>query len=66
MISDRPLQPIGEAELESLAAARAQNASQAILDVNAELGPRVATDALGTADVEDDGRIRMELRLSGE
>ena len=60
------LQPLGEAELESLAAARAQNARQAILDVNVELGARVATEAHGAADVEDDGRIRMELRLSGE
>jgi hypothetical protein len=59
------LQPLGEAELESLAAARAQNARQAILDVNVELDPRVATEAPVAADAEDDGRIRMELRLSG-
>jgi hypothetical protein len=59
------LQPLGEAELESLAAARAQNARQAILDVNMGLDSRVATETPGAADTEDDGRIRMELRLSG-
>jgi hypothetical protein len=35
------LQALGETELESLAVARAQNARQAILDVNAELDSRV-------------------------
>ena len=59
------LQPLGEAELESLAAERAQNAKQAILDVNGELDTRVATEAPVAVDAEDDDRIRMELRLSG-
>jgi hypothetical protein len=59
------LQPLGDAELESLAAARAQNARQAILDVNAELDSRVTTEASGTVDADEDARVRMELRLSG-
>ncbi len=59
------LQPLGEAELESLAAARAQNARQAILDVDAELDSRVTIEASATADVDEDARVRMELRLSG-
>jgi hypothetical protein len=59
------LQPLGEAELESLAAARAQNARQAILDVDAELDSRVTMEASGTVNADEDARVRMELRLSG-
>ena len=58
------LQPPGEAELESIAAARAQIARQAILDVSGELDSRVETAAAVVVDAEDDERIRMELRLS--
>jgi hypothetical protein len=59
------LQPLGDAELESLAAKRARNARQAILDVNAELDPRVTAEAPGTVDADADDRIRVALRLSG-
>jgi len=59
------LQSLDDAELESLAAARAQNARQAILDVNAELDSRITTETAGTVDADEDARIRMELRLSG-
>ena len=60
------LQPLGEEELESLATSRAQNAKQAILDVDAELDARVAIEAPGTVNVEDDQRIRMKLTLRGQ
>jgi len=59
------LQPLGDAELESLADTRAQNARQAILDVNSELDARITMEAPGTVDVGVDARTRMELRLSG-
>ena len=59
------LQSLGEAELESLAAARAQNARQAILDVKPELESRVTMETSGTVSADEDARIRMELRLSG-
>lgn len=59
------LQPVGAAELESLATARAQNARQAILEVGAELDSRVTVEVSGSVDADEDARIRMALRLSG-
>jgi hypothetical protein len=59
-------EPLGEEQLLSLAAARADSVRQAIVEANAELGTRVETEAPTTVDVEDDGRLRMKLALGGQ
>ena len=59
-------QPLGEAELSSLGAARADNVRRAIIDTNAELGSRITVDAPAAVDVDDDERVRMKLTLKGQ
>ncbi|NCF25703.1 MAG: hypothetical protein GWP60_14320, partial [Gammaproteobacteria bacterium] len=59
-------QPLTEAELDSLGAARAETVRQAILESNAELDPRIAVDAPAAGDTDDDQRIRMKMRLSAD
>jgi hypothetical protein len=59
-------QPLGEAELASLAAARAETVRQAILDSNTELDARIAVDEPAAVDVDDNERVRMKLTLAGQ
>ncbi|MDH3953524.1 MAG: DUF748 domain-containing protein [Gammaproteobacteria bacterium] len=59
-------QPLGETELASLGAARAENVRQAVLDSNAELDSRIAVDAPAAVDIDDDERVRMKLTLRGQ
>ena len=59
-------QPLGEAELASLAAARAETVRQAILDSNTELDSRIAVDEPAAVDIDDNERVRMKLTLSGQ
>ncbi len=59
-------QPLGEAELAALAAARAENVRQAILDSNAELDSRIAVNEPAAVDVDDNERVRMKLTLGGQ
>jgi hypothetical protein len=59
-------QTLGETELTSLAAARAENVRQAIIDSNAQLDPRITIDAPAEADVDDNERVRMKLTLKGQ
>jgi hypothetical protein len=59
-------QPLGQAELASLAAARAETVRQAILDSNTELDARIAVDEPAAVDVDDNERVRMKLTLRGQ
>ena len=59
-------QTLGETELASLAADRAENVRQAIIDSSAQLDSRIAIDAPAEVDVDDDERVRMKLTLRGQ
>jgi hypothetical protein len=59
-------QPLGEEELLSLGATRADNVRQAILGANAELSTRIDIDPPPTVDLDDDERVRMKLTLAGQ
>jgi len=59
-------QPLGDEELLSLAAAREDSIRQAMLEVDTELGERVASEAAATVDLDDNDRIRMKLTLKGQ
>jgi hypothetical protein len=59
-------QPLGEEELLSLGATRADNVKQAILGANAELSTRIVIDSPTTSDLDDDERVRMKLTLAGQ
>ena len=60
------MQPVGEEELGSLGAARAESVRQAIVDANAELGARISVDESTAVEGDDDELVRMKMRLSSE
>jgi uncharacterized protein involved in outer membrane biogenesis len=56
-------QPLGEEELASLGAARADNVRRAILESSAELGSRITVDQSVAIAIDDNNRVRMKLTL---
>jgi hypothetical protein len=56
-------QPLGEEELLSLGAARADNVRRAILESSAELGSRITVDQSVAVAIDDNNRVRMKLTL---
>jgi membrane-bound inhibitor of C-type lysozyme len=58
------MQPVSETDLLALAEARAQSVRRAILESDAGLAARVTAAEASTAEPDDDGNIRMQVRLS--
>jgi membrane-bound inhibitor of C-type lysozyme len=57
-------QPVTEADLVALAGNRSQNVQEAILAANAGLAARIVMGEAAAAETDDDGNIRMQVRLS--
>ena len=58
------MQPVTDADLLALAEARAQSVRQAILESNPDIAARVIAAEASAAESDDDGNIRMEVRIS--
>jgi membrane-bound inhibitor of C-type lysozyme len=58
------MQPVTETDLLALAEARAQSVRQAMLESDAGIAARVVSAEAATGESDDDGNIRMQVRLS--